>query len=36
VTSGWLNPLLDRTRFFGRLDAWIARGKPTPGHATPR
>ncbi len=36
VTSGWLNPLLDRTRFFARLDAWIARGKPTPGHATPR
>lgn len=36
VTSGWLNPLLDRTRFFGRLDAWIARGKPTPRHATPR
>lgn len=26
VTSGWLNPLLDRTRFFARLDAWIERG----------
>lgn len=26
VTSGWLNPLLDRTRFFGRLDARIGRG----------
>jgi plasmanylethanolamine desaturase len=25
VTSGWLNPLLDRTRFFARLDAWITR-----------
>ncbi|MBK7950448.1 MAG: hypothetical protein IPK00_17265 [Deltaproteobacteria bacterium] len=25
VTSGWLNPLLDRTRFFARLDARIAR-----------
>lgn len=45
VTSGWLNPLLDRTRVLGRLDAFIARGvrgprrarQPrTPGHATPR
>ncbi|MFO0688787.1 MAG: fatty acid desaturase CarF family protein [Myxococcota bacterium] len=26
VTSGWLNPVLDRTRFFARLDAWIERG----------
>ncbi|MBY0397484.1 MAG: fatty acid desaturase family protein [Thermoleophilia bacterium] len=25
VTTGWLNPLLDRTRFFARLDAWLAR-----------
>jgi len=26
VTSGWLNPLLDRTHCFARLDAWIERG----------
>jgi ubiquitin-conjugating enzyme E2 variant len=31
VTSGWLNPLLDRTRFFGRLDTLIERsGRPRP------
>ena len=36
VTSGWLNPLLDRTRFFARIDAFIARIGRTPGHATPR
>ncbi len=48
VTSGWLNPLLDRTRLFARLDARLARGprhprrpgRPrgarAPGHATPR
>lgn len=27
VTSGWLNPLLDRTRFFARLDARLVRGE---------
>lgn len=36
VTSGWLNPLLDATRFFARLDACIARLGRIPGHATPR
>jgi hypothetical protein len=29
VTSGWLNPLLDRTRLFARLDAAIARATRT-------
>ena len=36
VTSGWLNPLLDRTRFFARIDAFIARIGRTPRHVTPR
>lgn len=36
VTSGWLNPLLDRTRFFARLDAWIARSSRPQGQAAPR
>lgn len=36
VTSGWLNPLLDRTRFFARLDAWIARSSRAQGQPAPR
>ena len=36
VTSGWLNPLLDRTRFFARLDAWIARSSRPHGQPAPR
>jgi Lipid desaturase domain len=36
VTSGWLNPLLDRTRCFARLDAWITRRPRSQGQASPR
>ncbi len=36
VTSGWLNPLLDRTRCFARLDAWITRSSRSQGQASPR
>jgi len=30
VTSGWLNPLLDRTRFFARLEERIASRRAAP------
>lgn len=32
VTSGWLNPLLDRLRFFDRLERLIARQRSVTGH----
>ncbi len=31
VTTGWLNPLLDRSRFFLRLERAVRAWKPRPG-----
>ncbi len=31
VTTGWLNPLLDRSRFFPRLERAVRALKPRPG-----
>jgi len=36
VTSGWLNPFLDGTRFFARIDAWTSRRQRAHEQAAPR